>query len=168
MSTPRRGVRRSAPQRRPPAARPASEAPRPPRPQPAAAAAAATPSVAAAPGPQQEALGLGWRILEWAGWVVLWISAVGAGYLLGKIDVAKALFVAILLAVTVLPWLRWGRPGGPRRLPSSRRAMLQSGLSLLVAFCLVLTGTWIWALALVVIELASTTLNVVLHARHPS
>lgn len=92
-------------------------------------------------------------VLDWGAWIALWVSAVGAGYFLGRIDVAKALFIAILLAITVLPWLRWVRLGSTARLVPSRIAGLQGALAILVALVLALSGTYVWALAVLVVEL---------------
>lgn len=93
------------------------------------------------------------RVLEWGAWIALWVSAVGAGYFLGRIDIAKALFIAIMLAITVLPWLRWVRPGSAARLAPSRIAGLQGALAIFVALVLALSGTYVWALAVLVVEL---------------
>lgn len=128
MSTPRRGPRRGQPERR---------------------------GAATAPAGGQEVLARRWPVvLEWAAWIVLWIAAIGAGYFLGRIDVAKALFMTVMLAVTVLPWLRWVRRGGQFRLAPSRVAMLQGVLAIFVGLVLALSDTYWLALPVVVVELA--------------
>lgn len=135
MSTPRRGVRRAQP--------------------PGPATAAPVPAGAETGVPR-------WLlVLDWAAWVALWVSAVAAGYFLGRIDVAKALFIAIMLAITVLPWLRWVRPGSAARLAPSRIAGLQGALAIFVALVLALSGTYVWALAVLVVEMPVAVLTLV-------
>ena len=113
--------------------------------------------------------GVAWWVLlvEWIAWVVLWISALGAGYFLGKIDVAKALFMSIMLAITVLPWLRWVRRGSSFRLAPSRIAMLQGTLAIFVAVVLALSGTYWWALSVIVVELG-LALVILIKAERPA
>lgn len=96
---------------------------------------------------------------------MLWISALGAGYFLGRIDIAKALFMCVMLAITVLPWLWWVRRGSRLRLAPSRIAMLQGVLAIFVALVLTLSGTYWWALPLVVVELAASVLILVKSGR---
>lgn len=144
-------MRRGQPQRRVAAARPAGTPPAPARPAPTERAPVAPATPAA--GDQRHVPS--WvHVIEWGAWILLWISAVGAGYFLGKIDIAKALFIAIMLAITVLPWLRWVRRGSSLRLAPSRIAMVHGVLAIFVGLVLALSGTYWWALPLVVVQLA--------------
>lgn len=159
-------MRRPAPRRRTPATRPATASPRPAGPEPAPAAPAA--AAVSTENPQEETLSRRWQVIEWAGWIVLWMSAAGAGFFLGRIVIAKVVFMAFLLALTVLPWLRWIRPGSRYRIITTHRAMMQGGLAVFLAFVLLLSGTYVWAVALVVLEMGATIVNVVLHAPRPA
>ena len=157
-------MRRSQPQRGPASARPPGGPPPAARPvKPEHAAAAVSPAATRGAG------GVTWWVLlvEWVAWIVLWISALGAGYFLGKIDVAKALFMSIMLAITVLPWLRWVRRGSSFRLAPSRIAMLQGTLAIFVAVVLALSGTYWWALSVIVVELA-LALVILIKAERPA
>lgn len=145
MSTPRRGIRRVQSQRRPGTVPPASR----PKPPPQARVARATPVFV----PEEPAPALWLQVLEWASWIVIWVFAIAAGWFLGKIQFSKVLFIGIMLAVTILPWLSWVRRGSTKRLAPPLIAGLQGGLAFFVALVLTLSGTYIWAAAAVVIEL---------------
>lgn len=153
MSTPRRGVRRPQPQGRPAPQRSAEEPPQPVapdgatvRPGPPVTKAGGTP--AAAPRAR-----LWVRLLSWFSWIVLWATALGAGFLFGKITLSKVFFMAIMLAVTVLPWLRWVREDAPRHLTRDRIAMLQGSLAIFVGLVFALSGAYFLGLGAVVVNM---------------
>lgn len=157
MSTPRRGVRRPQSQTPPAAQRPAGES-RPAAP-PAAPRAPRQAPVAVAP---QARLWV--RVLTWFAWILLWLSAAGAGYTFGKITLSKVLFIAIMLAITVLPWMRYVRTDSVRHLTRDRIAMLQGSLAIFVGLVYVLSAAYLLAVAVVVVQLA---LAVVILMRSP-
>ncbi len=150
MSTPRRGIRRPQSQRPPATQRPAGQTQPPAPPAPQDGSTVRPPASAAG----QPSVRLWLRVLEWVAWILLWVSALGAGYAFGKITVAKVLFMAIMLAITGLPWLRWVRADSVRHLPPDRVAMVQGSLAIFVGLVFVLSGAWRWALAVVVVQLA--------------
>lgn len=162
MSTPRRGVRRPQSPRPPGSPDPAGE------PKPAVPPGSSTvqpPAPGAAQRPVTVSLWL--RVVEWVAWILLWAFAVGAGLAFGKITFSKVLFIAIMLAITVVPWLRWVRPGSVRHLPPDRVAILQGSLAIFVALIYVLSGVYLWALGGVVVELALALLILVRAPRAP-
>lgn len=121
------------------------------------------------PGATRSGTSAQWWVLalDWAAWIGLWISALGAGWFFGKIDIAKALFMAVMLAITVLPWLRWVRRGSALRLAPSRIAMVHGVLAIFVGLVLALSATYWWALAVVVLELAAAMVLLVT-SDHPT
>jgi hypothetical protein len=160
--------------RRPQSPRPAGSPQSAGDPKPAGEAKPAVPTGAppvqpAAPDAAQRpvAVSLWLRVVEWVAWILLWAFAVGAGLAFGKITFSKVLFVAIMLAITVVPWLRWVRPGSVRHLPPDRVAILQGSLAIFVALVYVLSGVYVWGLVGVVVELGLALLILVRAPRAP-
>ncbi|MGH7911570.1 MAG: hypothetical protein ACREQM_05425, partial [Candidatus Dormibacteraceae bacterium] len=134
-------------------------------PPPVAAGPATVPSIAR---PTQTGLQQVAGVLVWAAWIAMWVSAVAAGLYLGAFELAQALFAAVLLAVTALPWLYWVRPGARRRVAASRQTTWQGLLAILVAAVLALSGHYVWAIPFVVGELAVGVLYLIVSAPRPA
>ena len=149
-------MRRAPSQRRPPTA-PAPGRPKPPQ---RATVAPATPVTGAGKGDKP----LLPQVLEWASWIVIWVSAIAAGWFLGAIPFSKGLFMFGVLAITVLAWL-WVRLPRAKPLEPSRIAGLQGALALLVAFVLTLSGTYVVAAAVLVVELPLAVTSMVVGRR---